>query len=55
MDAVLYSNTNDVKVPFRMSEFSSRKIITHRFHLDNAEGDTGIGYNTTIDRELTQP
>ena len=30
-----YKTTHDVKVTFRMSEFSFRKIITYCFHVDN--------------------
>ena len=47
-----YKTTHDVKVPFSMPKFSNRKIITHRFHIDNAQGDTGIGYDIIIGRGL---
>ena len=29
-----YKTTHDVKVPFSMLYFSSRKMITHHFHVD---------------------
>ena len=35
-----------------MSEFSSRSIIPHRFHVDNNEGELGIGYDMIIGRNL---
>ena len=44
----LYKTTHDVKVPFSMTDFSNRNIITHRLHIDNAQGDTGIGYDMII-------
>ena len=43
-----YKTTHDVKVLFIMPQFSNRKIITHRFHIDNAQGDTGVGYEMII-------
>ena len=47
-----YKTTHDVKVPFSMTEFSNKRIITHRFHIDNAQGDTGIGYAMIIGCDL---
>ena len=41
-----------MKVPFRMKYFSSSKIITHHFHVDNAGGDSRMGYDMIIGREL---
>ena len=35
-----------------MPEFSSSKIISHRFHIDNNEGESGIGYGMIIGRNL---
>ena len=35
-----------------MPEFSSIKIIEHRFHVENEKGESGIGYYTNIGREL---
>ena len=32
-----------MKVPFSMLEISRIKIITHRFNVDNAGGNAGIG------------
>ena len=40
-----YFTTHDVKVKFCMQEFSSSKIILHRFHVDNNKGESGVGYN----------
>ena len=49
----LYCTTHDVKVHFCMPEFSSIKIINHCFHADNDKGESGIGYNMIIVRDLT--
>ena len=35
-----------------MPELSSSKIINHRFHVHNAKGESGIGYDTIIGRDL---
>ena len=48
----LYCTTYDVKVPFCMLEFSSSKIISHHFHVDNDEGKLGIVYDMIIDHSL---
>ena len=48
----VYFNTHDVKVPFCMPEFSGSKIINHSFHIDNDEGESGIGYDMTTGRDL---
>ena len=50
--ASVYCTTHDVKVPFCIPEFSSSKIINHRFHVDNYEVESGIGYDVIIGREL---
>ena len=47
-----YCTTHDFKVPVFMTEFSSSKIISHRFHVDNNEGEFGIGYGVIIGRDL---
>ena len=44
--------THDVNVPLCMQEFSRRKIMSHHFHIDNNEGESGIGYDMTIVRDL---
>ena len=48
----VYCTTHDVKIPFCMPDFSSSKIINHRFHVDNDKGELGIGYDMIIGREL---
>ena len=48
----LYCITHDVKVPFCMLEFSIIKITLHHFHVDNNEGESGIGYDMIIGRDL---
>ena len=48
----LYCATHDSKVPFCMPYFSSSKIILHRFHVDNNEGESDIGYSIIIGRDL---
>ena len=40
--------THNVKVPFCMPELSIRKIISHRFHVDNDEVKSEIGYDMII-------
>ena len=35
-----------------MPEFSSSKIINHCFHIDNNRGESGIGYEIIIGRDL---
>ena len=35
-----------------MAEFSSRNIINHLFHVDNNKGESGIGYDMKIGRDL---
>ena len=48
----LYCVTHDVKVPFCMPNFTSSKIIEHRFHVDNKKGELGIGYDMIIGHNL---
>ena len=43
-----YKTTNDVKVPFSVLYFDIRKLITHCFHIDNAQGDIRIIYDMII-------
>ena len=43
---------HDIKVNFFMTDFSSSKIINHRFHADNYQGDLGIGYDMIIGLDL---
>ena len=50
--AIPYKMTHDMKVPFIMPEFSRRKIITHRFHVDKFQGDEGISYYLIIGHDL---
>ena len=38
-----YCTAHEVKVPFFMISFYSRKIILHLSHVDNNEGESGIG------------
>ena len=49
---VPYYTAHDVKVPLFMPEFSIRNIISHRFYVDNDEGESGIGYDMVIGRGL---
>ena len=50
--AGVYCTAHDFKAPFCMPEFSSSKIINHCFHLNNDKGESGIGYDMIIGREL---
>ena len=47
-----YCTINDAKVPFFMPYFSSSKIISHRFNIDNNECESGISYDTIIGCDL---
>ena len=51
-DAGVYCTTHDVKRPFFMLEFSIRKIINHKFHVNNNKGESGIGYDMIIGYKL---
>ena len=48
----IYFTTHDVKVPFCMQDFSSRKRIDHQFYVDNNKCESGIGYDMIIGRDL---
>ena len=50
--AGLYCTAHDVKVPFCMSESSSRNIIYQHFHVDSDKTESGIGYVMIIGRDL---
>ena len=43
-----YCVTHDVKVSFFMAYFSRSKILSHLFHIDNNEDESGIGYYIII-------
>ena len=47
-----YCTKHDVKVPFLMPEFSSRRIILHRFHVNKNEGESSIVYYIIICRDM---
>ena len=47
-----YITTHNIKVTFCIPEFSSSRIISHRFHIDNNEGKSGIGYDMIIGRDM---
>ena len=47
-----YCTTHDVKVPFYMPDVSSRKMILRLFHVDNNEGESCIGCDMIIGRDL---
>ena len=48
----MYCTTHNVKVPFCMPQFSSSKIINHRFYVDNYKGELGIVYDMIICSDL---
>ena len=50
--ADVYCTMHDVKVPFCMPDFSSSKIINHRFHVGKDKGESVIGYDMIIIRDL---
>ena len=49
---VFYCTTHEFKVPFCMPYFSSSKIIKHLFHVENCKGESGIGYDMIVGRDL---
>ena len=48
----LYCTTHDIKVTFFMTELSSIKIIEHWFHVDKDKGESVIGCDIIIGRDL---
>ena len=50
--ADVYCTTHNVKLTFGMSEFSSSKIINHCLRVDNDKGESRIGYDMIIGRNL---
>ena len=48
----VYCTTYDVKVNFCMLDFSSSKIINHLSRVNNDKGESGIGYDIIIVRDL---
>ena len=48
----VYGTKHDVKVRFCMTELSGSKVIDHRFHVDNDEGESGICYDMIIGRDV---
>ena len=47
-----YCITHYAKVPYIITEFSSRKIISHRLYADNKEENSGIVYYIIIGHDL---
>ena len=47
-----YCMTHDFKVPFCMPKFSGSKITVNRFHVDNIEGESGVGYDMITGHDL---
>ena len=47
-----YFMTHDFKVPFFMPEVLKSNIILHQFHVDNNKGESVIGYDIKIGRDL---
>ena len=41
-----------MKVSFSITEFSSRKVFTHHFHIHNKEGNFDISYGMIVDCEI---
>ena len=52
MDLGKYFTTHYIKVKFCMQEFSIKNITSHRFCVNNAKVEIGIGYNMIIGRDL---
>ena len=47
-----YCITHDVKMTFFMPYFSISKIISHQFHVDKNEDESGIGCVIIIGRDM---
>ena len=47
-----YCTIHEAKVPYFMLDFSSSKIISHQFHVDHNEGESGISFEMIIGRDL---
>ena len=47
-----YSTKHDVKINFTLPEFSSSKIITHRFHIDDDRKHNNLGYDMIIGQDI---
>ena len=50
--AGVYCTEHDVRVPFCMPQLSTGKIFNHSFLVDNNKGESGIGYDMIICRDL---
>ena len=48
----MFCTTHDVLVPFCMPELFSSKISNNGFHIDHEQGESGIGYDMIISRDL---
>ena len=48
----VYCRTHEFKILFCVPEFYIRKIINHQFHVNNEKGESGIGYDMIIGRDL---
>ena len=48
----MYCTTHEFKMLFCVPEFYIRKIINHQFHVNNEKGESGIGYDMIIGRDL---
>ena len=44
----MYCTMHDIKVSFYMPDFSIRNIFNHRFHVNNDNIYSGIGYDMII-------
>ena len=49
---VVHCTTHDVKVSFACRNFLSESLLINRFYVDNNNGESGIGYDMIIGRDL---
>ena len=47
-----YKTKYDVKIDFTMPEFSSSRIIRHRFHVDQSKDRQNLGYDVILGRDI---
>ncbi len=47
-----YKIKYDIKIDFTMPEFSSSKVIHHRFHIDQSTNEENLGYDVILGRDI---
>ena len=50
--AGIYTSNYEIKIDFMLAEFSTKKLITHRFHVNDKQKCSDIGYDMIIGQDL---